>query len=299
MVSARINVAPPSFVPRRFTLLDAVDWRDGDSHWQAGVQWDTICDGPLDSTYDECVQENAVNGTSEVVEPTVKSATSEKRTFGATPFTVFAEIDCSAVGLYPESEELVQQALERSASHAVERIFETGTLDVTVNLAMPHLAATVEVVDTSSVREIILQQATTSVTGAASCAQVALGLLESQFAQCHHGSGIVHVPSVLVPILAEAYLLVERDGALWTISGNRVVVGTGYTGNGPNGAATPGAAWMYMTPPIFGYRSNVRVFPRESTLDRSVNTVMAVAERNYLLGYDCCLYGIPVSLTCD
>lgn len=298
MVSARVNVAPPSFVPRRFSLLDAVEWREGEPHWQAGVQWDNVCADPLDSTYDECVQENAVNGVTAVVSPTEKSPTSAKTSWGATPFTVYAEIDCSAVGFYPDSQELAEQALAQSESFSVERIFETGTLDVTVNLAMPHLAATVEVVDTSSVREIVLQQATIVVTGAASCAQVALGLLESQFAQCHNGTGIIHVPDVVVPILAEAYLLVERDGALWTISGNRVVVGAGYTGNGPNGAALAGAAWVYMTPQIFGYRSDVRVFPRESTIDRSVNTVMAVAERNYLLGYDCCLFAIPVSLTC-
>jgi hypothetical protein len=56
---------------------------------------------------------------------------------------------------------------------------------------------------------------------------------------------------------------------------------------------------MYMTPPIFGYRSDVRTFPRVETMDRSVNTVFAIAERNYLLGYDCCLHAVPVALTCD
>ena len=60
----------------------------------------------------------------------------------------------------------------------------------------------------------------------------------------------------------------------------------------------PAVRWIYATPPVFGYRSDVRTFERETTLDRSVNTVKAVAERNYLLGYDCCLVAVPVSLIC-
>ena len=53
-----------------------------------------------------------------------------------------------------------------------------------------------------------------------------------------------------------------------------------------------------MTPPIFAYRTNPRVFSRETTLDRTVNTVEAIAERTYLLGFDCCLFGIAVNTEC-
>ena len=303
MSSARLIVSQPDFTPPPFSLLSVIDWRDGDPHWKAGVEWESVC-GDSASTYDECVIINATSGavTGDPVPypaPAPKSATAVRQNFAATPFTIFAEVDCSAVGFYDHSTEWAEQVLERTEGKELEAIFATGVVAGVAGTQFPHLGASTAVTDTEANGNILtLQLAATVVTGAASCAQVALGLLESAFADCYGGLGIIHVPNELIPIFDEAYLL-ERDGdQLLTGNGNVVVAGTGYPGSSPDGTSAADVRWIYMTPQIFGYRSDVRTFQRETTLDRSVNTVHAVAERTYILGYDCCLVAVPVSLTC-
>ncbi|HEX9832289.1 MAG TPA: hypothetical protein VGA66_04235, partial [Mycobacterium sp.] len=83
--------------------------------------------------------------------------------------------------------------------------------------------------------------------------------------------------------------VVERDGLLYTPAGNRIVVGGGYTGTGPDGAApAAGTAWIYATGSAFGYRSDVFFTEVRDSLDRSANTIRMIAERTYLLGFECC-----------
>jgi hypothetical protein len=298
VTSARLIVAPPDFTPTPYGLSSVVEWREGDPHWQAGVEWQTVC-GDASTTFDECVLNNAVTGTG-IAEPVPKEGNSTLRTFGATPFTVFSQVDCSAVGFYEDSAEWAEQTLLRNEMFEVERAFWTGSAGVANDVVYPHLAADTELVDAEAgASEVTLQQAVTVVTGAAACVQVALGLLEEAFADCYRGTGIIHVPAAVLPQLVEAFLVEDVDGVLRTRYGSAVVVSGGYTGSGPDGGEAVGVRWIYMTPPIFGYRSGIRTFERVTTLDRSVNNVMAIAERNYLLGYDCCLFGIPVALTCD
>lgn len=305
MASSRFDVAAPDFTLPPYSLESAVDWRESSSdRWRAGIQWQTVC-GESGSTYDECIIVGATSGavTGSPVpfpEPSPKAPTAEMRNFAATPFTLFAEIDCSAVAFYPESEELVRAIFERTEHRELESVFFSGNVDGATEAQYPHLAADAPVTDTESgVTVVNLQLAATVVTGAASCIQVALGLLEAEFAECYSGTGIVHVPVDVIPLMAEAYLL-ERDGdALFTPNGNRVVAGSGYPGSAPDGTVAAGVRWIYMTPPIFGYRSEIETMQRETTLDRSVNTVMAIAERTYVLGYECCLVAAPVALTCD
>lgn len=297
MVSARINVAPPFFTPGRHGLADVVKWRSGDSHWQGGVEWENVC-GDVDSTYSKCVAENAIGTGVTVPEPTVKSVTSTKSTFGATPFTLFTEIDCSAVGFYDNANAYAESAFIQNESYGLERVFWSGVVDGVTNVALPHLAANTTQVDSTGIVTVTLQMAATVTTGAPVCVTTALGLLESAFAACHRGRGYIHAPFALAPYFAQAYLLDEDDGTLFTMNGNVVVFGRGYPGTDPSGAATPGALWMYMTPEIFGYRGDIRINPPETNITRSDDTVRAIAERNYLLGYDCCLVGVPVSTAC-
>lgn len=303
MSSARMNVPAPDFTLPPFTLESVIDWRTDEGHWRAGVEWETTCGGSS-STFEECVIVNATSGlvTGSPVpfpEPPTKGETADRANYGATPFTLYAEVDCSAAGYYEESTDLVRSIFERTEHTALETVFFTGTVAGVTNVQYPHLAASVPVVATESGGTAVnLQLAATVVTGVATCVEVALGLLESAFADCYKATGIVHVPNEVIPLMAEAYLL-ERDGdALFTTNGNRVVAGTGYSGSAPDGTTSAGVRWLYMTPRIFGYRSDVRTFDPETTLDRSVNTVMAIAERTYVLGYDCCLVAVPVSLTC-
>lgn len=295
---ARLPVNPPAFTLPPYGLLTAVEMRSGsDTHWQAGVEWQTVCGGG-GSTYDECVWLNATTG-SVITGAAPKEPTADTSTWGATPFTVYEQIDCSPVGFYEESETKVREALLRNEQYQVEQIFWTGVVGGESPAQYPHLASTETVLATeASGFTVTLQNTTTIITGAGLCTQSAIGLLEDAFADCYRGTGIIHVPLSLIPYMDAAHLLHREGNRLMTTNGNTVVAGSGYPGTSPAGAVTADAQWVYMTPPIFAYRTSPRVFTRETTLDRSVNTVHAVAERTYLLGYDCCLFGTAVFTEC-
>jgi hypothetical protein len=84
-----------------------------------------------------------------------------------------------------------------------------------------------------------------------------------------------------------------------TKNGNKVAIGGGYPGSGPDGA--PRAAnttWLYATGNVFGYRSNVRVRAPQGaeSIDRSNNTIKMIAERTYVLGWDCCHFAVQAFL---
>jgi hypothetical protein len=157
----------------------------------------------------------------------------------------------------------------------------------------PHLAADTEVFD----GDVVLQTvATPVVTGGADVAQ-ALGLLEQQLADCYAGQGLIHVPRSVLPTLAAWNLIVERDGRLYTMAGNLVVAGTGYTGSGPDGTApAAGTAWIYATGAAWGYRSDPYVTRLRDSLDRTSNTLRMLAERTYLIGFECCLLAAHIVL---
>lgn len=295
---ARLPVKPPGFTLPPYGLLTAVEMRGSDDvHWQGGVEWQTVCGGG-GTTYDECVWLNATTGL--VITGAVpKVPTADMSTWGATPFTVYEEIDCSPVGFYDDSEKRVREVFLRNEQYKVEQVFWTGAVGGQSPAQYPHLASTSTVVATeASGFTVTLQNATTTITGTGLCAQAALGALEGAFADCYRGTGVIHVPVDLIPYFDEAYLLHREGNRLVTTNGNTVVAGSGYPGTSPAGAVTADHLWIYMTPPVFAYRSNIRVFSRETTLDRSVNTVKAIAERNYVLGYDCCLVGIAVFTDC-
>jgi hypothetical protein len=122
-----------------------------------------------------------------------------------------------------------------------------------------------------------------------------LGILERQLADCYDGVGVIHLPVELLGAL-NTHNLIERHGAqLRTTAGNLVALGAGYPGTGPSGQTTSGALWVYATGAVFAYRSDIRSFPKDQSFDRDINTVKAVAERTYLLGWDCCHFGVPIT----
>ena len=96
MAGARQIVDPPAFTLLPYGLWDAVEQRSpGNPHWQQGVTWVERCpDGG--STYDECL---SVTGTGAPPEPDAKADNVDQTDRGATPFTIFAEFDCSPVGI--------------------------------------------------------------------------------------------------------------------------------------------------------------------------------------------------------
>lgn len=302
MAGPRLPVDAPPFTSSPYGLLSVVRFPAASSgHWLNGITWASRCleVGMGATTYDECV---AVTGVGDVPEPTPKADNVDSLDRGATPFTAYVRFDCSPVG-NTDAAEVAAGALAQSEPWQVERAFWTGLVD-DKTLAFPHLAASATVVDAQG---ITLQQAASVVVTGAFDAATGLGLLESALAACYNGVGVIHVPVKALPTL-DAWGLVRRDqgrdGAtgqlgrqLRTANGNLVSVGAGYAGTSPTGAAAgTEQSWVYATGAVFGYRGPVQYSSTRDSIDRSNNTLAMIAERTYVLGWDCCHVAILLDL---
>lgn len=294
MAGPRLIVNPPTFTPSPYGLLSVAQQvnTDGTPHWQNGITWQSRCLSPMGRlTYDECIVVTGAEGTPP--EPSVKADVLDMQLRGATPFTAYAKFDCALVGM-DEALKIATDALAQSEPWQVERAFWTGLVDGKV-LAFPHLAANATVLDAQSIQ---LQSAATVVTGTAVDAVTALGLLESALADCYNGVGVIHVPVKLLPTLQFHNLITAQNGKLRTLNGNLVAVGGGYPSTSPAGVVSPaGESWMYATGAVFMYRGEIQVpSDRVSSINRATNTREMIAERTYVLGWDCCHLAILVDI---
>lgn len=299
MAGPRQVVDGPSFTALPYGLWDAVQQPTPDgSHWQNGVTWVDQCSAG-DTLMDECI---AVTGTGGA--PTAQQALSGnvvQTNRGATSFTIYAEFDCSPVGL-TNAETVARTSLEKVEQWQVERAFWSGIAGksggVGTTTVFPHLAANTAFSDSAS---IVLQPAASVVaTGSGDDLAITLGQLEASLDDCYHGEGLIHMTRESASSFFAWKLLEEDDntpGVLRTRSGHRVVLGSGYTGSGPDGAAAPpGTAWIYGTGAVFGYRSAVDIPTTPQSFDRVENTYHLIAQRTYVLGFECCLFAARVNL---
>jgi hypothetical protein len=290
----RLIVNPPTFTPSPYGLLSVAQQvnTDGTPHWQNGITWQSRCLVPMGQlTYDECIAVTGSGGPPP--EPGAKTDVLDLTLRGATPFTAYAKFDCALVGM-DEALKIATDALAQSEPWQVERALWTGLVDGQT-IAFPHLAANAEVLDAQSIE---LQSAAVVVSGAAVDAVTALGLLESALADCYNGVGVIHVPVKLLPTLQFHNLVLAQNGKLRTLNGNLVAVGGGYPSTSPAGVASAaGESWMYATGAVFMYRGNVQVpSDRVSSINRATNTREMIAERTYVLGWDCCHFAILVDI---
>lgn len=294
MPGPRQLVAPPTFDPRLFGLLSVVQARydEPDAHWRNGVTWTDICGTP-ESVYDPYCVSGATTPTKEPTHTVV--------TYGATPFTVDARVDCSPVGFsQAEQRDRATAALTRQEQWRVERVFATGTVAASGNVAYPHLQASEDVLD-PVLRDVVLQCAAEPISGSTVLDIVeGIGRLEAAIADCYGGQAVLHVPLELGTQMFQ-WGVVKPDGAvLKTQTGNLVVLGAGYPGLSPDGAVTPGALWVYATGPVFAYRTAPESFTFREMLNRETNTLESIVERTYVLGFSCCcLPAVPISFGGD
>jgi hypothetical protein len=297
MPGPRQLVAPPAFVDRNFGLLSVVQARydEPEAHWRNGVTWTDIC-GLAGTTYDPyCLPSGAANT------PAEKAGNVDVENFGAQPFTVFAEVECSPVGFSQQEQRArAVDALTRSEPYQVENVFFTGTAGGDTDKVYPHLAATSEVTE-GSFPVILLQCAASVVSGTAEAPVIfeitqGLGLLEALMGACYGGQITLHVPLGLAERMISSGL-VKADGAqMKTISGNLVAFGAGYPGTSPAQAATSGALWVYATGPVFAYRSAPETFTFKEQFNRDNNTLQTIVERTYVLGHSCCcMYAVAIA----
>jgi hypothetical protein len=298
-VNTRVIVSPPRKEALEYGLLSVVENRaNTDPHWQNGVTWQNVCPDN-GSTYEACLLGNALGQpVTGIPAPVTKTATSVRSIWGATPFTVTQRIDCSPPGFYADADDFVKTAFDQTEEVAVAEVFFAGTVGTRPNIQFPHLASAGTVVD-SIPGGATLQLTTANIgpTGGGSLDIVeALGRLEQALGACVHGKGIIHVSAELVPHLRANHLITEEDGVLYTYNGNKVAASPGYSGADRTNTVQVGVSWMYGTGPVFMYKSRARFVGTEAeSLNRSVDTLQRLYERNYVIGYDCCLFAVPVS----
>jgi hypothetical protein len=299
MVNSRAIVSPPRKEGLEYGLLSVVEDRSNpDPHWRNGVTWQNVCPD-INSTYEACLMGNALGiPVSGVATAPEKAATSSRSGWGATPFTLKQQINCSPPGFWEDADEFVLKAFNETEEVGVAEVFSTGIVGGQA-LQYPHLYASAAVVDSSApfVANLQLSAANVGPTGGGSLDIVeALGKLEQALGACVHGVGVIHVAAELVPHLRANHLITEEGSVLRTYNGHKVAASPGYSGASPAGVVQVGVSWMYGTGPVFLYKGRPRfIGSEEASLDRTVNTLMRLYERTYVIGYDCCLFAVPVS----
>lgn len=290
MPNGRVIVPAPPFTPLGSGLLAVANDMTAqfDPHWEAGVIWQPLCAYP-GSTYDECL---AVTGSGSTPQPPQKEATTENVRRAATPFTVYVRKDCSAPGFWNRAPGEVDEGLTEAEAWQVERTFWTG-LAGGQRVAYPHLAADADLFDDDDQ----LQLEADEVTDAPVNVIEGLGLLEQGLADCYQGQGVIHVPSGLASHLTAWGLMTRVGNRYITSAGNLVAVGHGYPGTAPDGSSTDDVLWMYATGAVFYARSVLRSFTPTESFDRSDNTLEQMAERTYVVGWDCCLLAAEIDIT--
>jgi hypothetical protein len=115
-------------------------------------------------------------------------------------------------------------------------------------------------------------------------AGVVLGYLEQVLAQNYGGVGVIHMSRLAATFLWE-YLSVS-GGKLITKMGTPVVAGAGY-----DNIVAPAADFtMFASGPVVLYRGDVDT--RQNALDRATNQASIIAQRDYVVGWDCVAYGV-------
>lgn len=302
MAGPRLFVDGPSFVQLPYGLWDAVQKPAPTSpHWRNGITWIDRC--PTGGTlYDECIAVTGTGGTPAAQSAMAANVAQTNR--GATPITVYAEFDCSPVGL-SDAADIAEASLAKVEDWQLERAFWTGVSGASggtgQTTVFPHLAANAQLLDPADSRIVLQSAASQFVTGGDDAA-VVLGVLEGALADCYHGQGVIHMAPVALPTFTSRMLVHEVNGHLETSAGNLVVAAGGYNGSSPAGAApASGTSWIYATGALFGYRSDVEV-PGGLTaqFDRTENTYHLIAQRTFAVGWSCChlaglvTLGVPV-----
>lgn len=274
-------IAPPALVvgavraPLPYGLFSTFTLRTGVERWESGIEFETGTCDPVDGIGQlDCADPPTAVGLP-------KDLASNNGTLGtATPFTVYGHFQCSPVGYtFQSAQDKASQHLLAREEARVEQALWTGDLGNT-----PELAS-----------------GSTNLSVAGVSPHIAVKLLEDFMAEDYGSVGVIHMTRGMAAVLGGLGLLVASGGRLTTITGTPVAAGAGYPGTGPSGEAhAEDTGWAYVSPALFGYRSEIFTSSARpgDLFDRTQNDLYAVAERNYLLGFDPCGVGaVLIDLT--
>lgn len=262
-------VEAPPIQPYKYGLASvAVPADTSDGHWRLGVEYEPI------SSYEPGV----LPGTCyEGVSPTV-SLPSGVGTNVSLPYSAYAGVSCSIVG-YTEEKILARARaiLKLGWQHAAESALWTG--------AAGNLPA--------------LSQAGSVLASGGSIVD-GLATLESYLGSNYTGVGVIHVPRLGAPYLADRHQIFERGvNQLQTALGSQFVFGGGYPNTAPGGgAAGAGNLWMYATGLITIRMDEAFINGGlAQALNRATNVQTVFAEQPTVLTIDGPIVAVRVDLT--
>lgn len=255
-------IPAPAPGPLRYGLFTAASMSVLDTRGiGAGYQWVSDACGNDVVTYDQTCEASPA-----------KPFTEGSDVFGADPFWVLARKRCGSVGrTAAEAQAAARQMLATGEQTRVEDVlWDGGGL---VGLA-PTLTAA----------------GATTVVPTVAGAGAAVAALEAAFYAVHGYVGTIHVNTAAYAAVDYAGIVEGAGGAgaLRTPIGSVWSFGAGYDVTGPAGAApAAGFAWAFMTAPVTVWRTDVMQQDALQTFDRTLNQWDTLAERVYVVGFDC------------
>jgi hypothetical protein len=201
-------------------------------------------------------------------------------TVTADPFMALAGSECGFPGgpggIDSESRFLVEERLKGYEQRLVEMTFSRGLCGQAPGLSTSgatQLAAAGDIVE-------------------------AFGVLERAFALAYGLPGVIHVPLVAMPAVANAHLVHEYRGKWYTMSGNVVSFGN-YAGySAANAAPAADHVNIYITGPVTVWRDpEIFVSPWAESVDKTTNQIHRFAERAWAVAYECTAFAVDVDYT--
>lgn len=203
------------------------------------------------------------------------------------PFIIAATVTCGAVGYtFDEQRGFVMDRLRSVEQAVLEEIFSTSALG-----QGPGLTAADGIVTVTG--------------GGATVVEVLSELERARYCgftgnTTQYGPpGYLHAPIAVLNALKSEHII-EFDGTRWRTPMGTVVSAGCYANNDPDGVApADGTFWMYLTGQTVIWRTddaNVQVAPVEGSLDRTTNQMMMLAEREYVVTYECGGFAKAVTL---
>lgn len=258
---------------------------DNASGWLGGFQYSTV-DGAVSVSIEPIISGDLEDGYKAVEADPEAPVLREYY-----PFSVKAFVKASTMGTnVKELQDLADHALDTVLQKSIETEFWTGKLskkldEETDNRYLSHDDA----VDV------------TPVAGTAVKVRYGQALLEQALGSGTIGStGVIHAPLLIASVLDAS----DKDGALTTNLGTKIVAGAGYSNTGPKGEVAPtGAAWMFATGPVT-VRIGASNTPTAEKLSEIINTgkneVEFFVERPAAVTWSTTpLYAVLVDLTLD
>jgi hypothetical protein len=124
-----------------------------------------------------------------------------------------------------------------------------------------------------------------------------------EFLQANYGcTGVIHAPVAVGAFGCQARVIEKVGQHFETCLGTNVAIGAGYSlvNQSPGGdPPEDGTAWLYATGAVQIWRSAISIVPdRDHSLNRANNDYTVLAERSYVVGWECVTAAVKVSLAC-